>query len=152
MIFSPTCQHALRALIYLAHQDQHVPVLVRDIAESESIPRPFLSKILHDLRKKRLVESVKGPGGGYFLARSPDDIHITEIVEAVDGSVDMTDSCILGLDECNDDSPCALHDYWKTFRKHYADTIAGMSLQDATRILEKKRRNMRSRKTKVKRR
>lgn len=139
MIFSSTCQHALRALIYLALHRDRWPVLVREVAESENIPRPFLSKILHDLNKRGLVSSSKGPGGGYRLSREPSEISLSDVVEAVDGAVDLGQTCVLGLDDCRDDAPCALHDFWKSFRTEYATSIEGLSLLDAANMLRRKR-------------
>jgi len=139
MLFSSTCQHALRALIYLAlHQDRW-PILVREIAAEEAIPRPFLSKILHDLNKRGLVASSKGPGGGYALARDPENITIMEVVSAIDGTVELDEHCVLGLDECSDDHPCALHEFWKAFRTQYVGTMVNLSLSEAAKTLRFKR-------------
>ena len=139
MIFSSACQHALRALIYLAHHRDRWPVLVREIAEEEGIPHPFLSKILHALSKHKLVVSSKGPGGGYSLARKPQEIMLKEIIDSVDGAMDLGSTCVLGLDECRDDAPCALHDFWKSFRSEYAVAVEDMSLLDAAQTLQRKR-------------
>jgi Rrf2 family transcriptional regulator, iron-sulfur cluster assembly transcription factor len=139
MIFSSTCQHALRALIYLSVQEDRWPVLVREIAEAENIPRPFLSKILHELNKRGLVTSSKGPGGGYSLASSPSTIRLSDIVKAVDGAMDMDATCVLGLDMCRDDAPCALHEFWKGFRVQYAASMDGLTLADAAGMLNRKR-------------
>jgi Rrf2 family iron-sulfur cluster assembly transcriptional regulator len=139
MIHSPTCQHALRALIYLAHKNSSRPVLVREIAEAAEVPKQSLAKILHSLRNKGLVKSTKGPGGGYQLARPGWEMKVIEVIEAVDGPVDLSANCILGLDRCSDDAPCALHDYWKRFRDQYFSTISGMTLEQAASSLERKR-------------
>lgn len=139
MIHSPTCQHALRALIYLAHKNSAKPVLVREIAEAAEVPKQSLAKILHSLRNKGLVKSTKGPGGGYQLARPGWEMKVIEVIEAVDGPVDLSANCILGLDRCSDDAPCALHDYWKLFREQYFSTISVMTLEQAARSLERKR-------------
>lgn len=139
MIHSPTCQHALRALIYLAHKNSSRPVLVREIAEAAEVPKQSLAKILHSLRNKGLVKSTKGPGGGYQLARPGWETRVIEVIEAVDGPVDLSSNCILGLDRCSDDSPCALHDYWKMFREQYFSTISAMTLEEAASSLERKR-------------
>jgi Rrf2 family protein len=138
-MFSLTCQYALRALIHLALHEGAGPVLARDIAEIESIPKQFLSKILHDLRIKGLVASRRGPGGGFFLARPASEITVAEVAEFVDGGEDLTKRCILGLDECNDQQPCALHDAWAVFRGRYAETIASLNLRDMASILAMKR-------------
>ena len=139
MIHSPTCQHALRALIYLAERDAPGPVLVREIADAAGVPRQSLSKILHSLRNKGLVRSTKGPGGGYQLARPGGTMHVMEVIEAVDGRVELDKSCILGLDVCSDTASCALHDVWKLFRESYVATISTMTLRDAADALRRKR-------------
>ena len=139
MIHSPTCQHALRALIYLAERDAPGPVLVREIADAAGVPRQSLAKILHGLRNKGLVRSTKGPGGGYQLARPGDAMYVMEVIEAVDGRVELDKTCILGLDECTDHSSCALHDVWKLFRENYVATVSAMTLRDAADALKRKR-------------
>ena len=139
MIHSPTCQHAMRALIYLAHRNSSRPVLVRDIAEASEVPRQSLAKILHGLRNKGLVRSTKGPGGGYQLARTGVGMTVIEVIEAIDGPINLNQTCILGLDVCTDEESCALHDYWKMFREQYFSTISSMTLAEAAAALEKKR-------------
>lgn len=139
-MYSPTCQYALRALIHLALRDGEGPVLARDIAEAEDIPRQFLSKILHDLRVKGLLRSQKGPGGGFVLALPAESISVSQVVNAVDGVQDLTRRCILGLDQCSDEESCALHGAWLAFRSQYQATIASLSLADMARTLSRKRR------------
>jgi Rrf2 family protein len=141
MIHSPTCQHALRALIYLAEKNAPGPVLVREIADAAGVPRQSLAKILHGLRNKGLVRSTKGPGGGYQLARPGHTMHLMEVIEAMDGRVELDRSCILGLDVCTDTASCALHDVWKLFRENYVTTISAMTLRDAADALRRKRSN-----------
>ena len=136
---SSTSQNAVRALIYLAERENQGPILVREIAEAARVAKPSLAKILHGLRFKNLVKSSKGPGGGYELIRPSEEIALIEIMEAVDGPLDLNRTCILGLNPCSDDNCCALHDYWKLFREQYFATIANMSLKDAATTLEKKR-------------
>ena len=139
MIHSPTCQHALRALIYLAEKDAPGPVLVREIADAAGVPRQSLAKILHGLRNKGLVRSTKGPGGGYQLARPGGMMHVMDVIEAIDGRVELDKSCILGLDVCTETASCALHDVWKLFRENYVATISTMTLRDAAEALRRKR-------------
>ena len=138
MIHSPTCQHALRALIYLAEKNSPEPVLVREIADKSRVPRQSLAKILHALRNKGLVRSTKGPGGGYRLSRAGQSMRVVEVIEAVDGHIELRKACVLGLDQCTDLAPCALHDVWKVFRENYYSTVSSMSLQDAAEALKRK--------------
>lgn len=139
MIHSPTCQHALRALIYLAYKCSPRPVLVREIAEAAGVPRQSLAKILHGLRNKGLVRSTKGPGGGYQLARPGHEMTVIEVIEAIDGPVELSQDCVLGLEKCVEEARCALHDYWKGFREEYFETISAMTLSQAAISLERKR-------------
>jgi Rrf2 family protein len=138
MIHSPTCQHALRALIYLAEKNAPGPVLVREIADAAGVPRQSLAKILHGLRNQGLVRSTKGPGGGYQLARPGEAMTVVEVIEAIDGHIELDQTCILGLDRCTDTASCALHDVWKMFRENYNDTITRMTLRDAANALRRK--------------
>ena len=141
MIFSPTCQYALRALIYIATHENAGPILGRAIAESEDIPRQFLSKILHSLRNSGLVESTMGPGGGYELSKPARDITLREVVAAIDGPHVFSDTCVLGLDECNDRNSCALHDQWKQFKERLQKSISTLTLEQAAATLVKKRKS-----------
>jgi Rrf2 family protein len=129
----------LRALIYLAGKDSPSPVLVREIAEASDVPHPTLAKILHSLRGRGLVRSTKGPGGGYQLARPGDQMRVADVIEAVDGKVDLERVCVLGLDACSDEASCALHDVWKLFRHNYNSMISSMTLRDAADVLKAKR-------------
>ena len=134
MIHSSACQHALRALIYLAQQENgNAPILGREIAKAAAAPKQSLAKILHGLRHKGLVKSIKGPGGGYRLARPASHTRLLDVIEAVDGKLSLDETCILGLDRCSGSVSCALHPDWKRFREEYYRTVATMTLADAAR-------------------
>jgi Rrf2 family protein len=79
--------YALHALAYMAAQKRDRPVASHHIAEARGIPERFLLKVLKPLVSARILHSVKGPNGGYRLARSPDDISLLAVLEAVDGPV-----------------------------------------------------------------
>ncbi len=85
MLYSHACGYALRALIVLATEGEGRWVGAKEIARREGIPAPFITKILHDLTRRKLVRSVKGPGGGFQLTKAPHQIAIYEVVDAVDG-------------------------------------------------------------------
>lgn len=139
MILSATCQYAIRALVFLALHEGPRPVLARDIAAAQEIPRQFLAKILHHLRQKGLVRSQKGPGGGFLLGRPASRITMGEVVSAVDGTPGPIKTCILGRHDCNDHSGCALHEVWSRFQAQYEQTIGALTLEEVARSLEKKR-------------
>jgi len=151
-VFSPTCQYAIRALAYLAQHTDDGPVLARDIASAEKIPRQFLSKILHQLGLKGLARSQKGPGGGFALARPAAKITIADISAAVDGAPQADNQCVLGLNRCRDSTGCVLHQEWKAFSVRYEEKIASRTLEELTggggRLAAKKRPPSLSRTTK----
>lgn len=130
MIFAPAAQHALRALIYLAGKQGMGPVLIRDIAAAQAIPRPYLAKILHRLRFNGLLRSTKGPGGGYELARDAASIRVGEIVGVFDEHRSRTSACILGDGPCSDRSSCPLHERWKQLRDEFATSIGSLTLAE----------------------
>lgn len=138
MIHSPTCQHALRAVIFLAAKEDEGAVLVREIAEASNAPHQSLAKILHSLGRNGLVRSTKGPGGGFQLARPANEVKLIEIIEVIDGPLDLRQRCVLGLSECSDESPCALHDSWQLFRHQYFNTVSHMTLREAASALAQK--------------
>jgi Rrf2 family iron-sulfur cluster assembly transcriptional regulator len=99
-MLSRPCTYAIRALTYLAMQPPGKLTGSREISDSEGVPNSFLCKILLDLRRKRLLRSYKGTGGGYELALPPDKISLLMIVEAIEGEVSFS-GCILEDKECS---------------------------------------------------
>ena len=83
---------------------------------------------------------MRGPGGGFLLTRPADQIFVRDIVQAIDGFESVRRRCVLGLDECRDDQPCPLHDYWKGFRETFLGGVAGLTLEKLGETLERKRR------------
>lgn len=130
-MLSATAQYALRALGYLASQDSDTVVLGRELAEQTGVPASYLSKILLLLNRAGLVQAARGTGGGYRLARLPDEISLIEIVDPID-NVRRLDDCVMGLEECSEESPCAMHEWWKRVRTDYLNMLQGTSLADVT--------------------
>ena len=113
MIFSKKCEYALRSLVYLA---QSSPVCgARQISRSQNVPYHFIGKVLHELKGKGLVKSVRGAGGGFALARAADGISLIEVVLALECD-DVLDKCIYGFAECSESHHCPLHEGWKPIR------------------------------------
>ena len=138
MLYSRPCEYALRALTYITSNIDTELIRAQEIAEAENLPAPFLAKLLQQLARSGLLVSVKGPKGGFGLARSPDDISLMEVVSAVDGEEGFK-RCAVGLAECNDEAPCPLHDTWKPLRTNILDYMAGRSLTDLAEAMAKKK-------------
>jgi Rrf2 family protein len=138
MLYSRPCEYALRALTYLSSQNANELYRVHEIAESESLPAPFLAKLLQQLARTGILNSVKGPKGGFGLARRPEEISLMEVVAAVDGTEGFS-RCAVGLAECSDTAPCPLHDTWKPLRTKINDYLAEQSLADLAKALSRKK-------------
>jgi len=134
-------QHALRALLYLAGQEGRGPVLGREIAAAEGIPRPYLAKILHDLRRRGFLRSTRGPGGGYALARPAGQIRVGEVLEALDGKRDLRTRCLLGQGPCTSAESCLLHEHWAAVRDRFSTGIASLTLRQVARSRAPRRKS-----------
>jgi Rrf2 family iron-sulfur cluster assembly transcriptional regulator len=100
------------------------------------IPYHFLAKILQNLTYKGLLVSQKGPTGGFALAKSPRDISLFDIVEAVDG-VGFTTGCVMGFPECSGKYPCAIHDMWGGIRQSLHATLADKNVAQMAKGMKK---------------
>jgi Rrf2 family iron-sulfur cluster assembly transcriptional regulator len=111
--------YACRALLSLALHDDSGPTSVRDIAERTGLPQPYLEQILLALKGAGLVRSKRGVGGGYVLARSPEEIKLSEIVMAVDGPITLGDFGEPHQDgACDHEGQCVLLAVWKRAGRH----------------------------------
>jgi Rrf2 family protein len=133
---STTTQYALRALAKLADLDQGTTMLGRDLARQADIPANYLSKILLALRNAGLLTTARGSGGGYKLARPPEEIRLIDVVEVFDAPR-AKPTCLLGEGECSDDDACSAHHAWKEVRATYirfleTTTLAQISKRKGT--------------------
>lgn len=126
MKLSTKGRYAVIAMIDLALNDREAPVTLSDISESQGISLSYLEQLFSKLRKKKLVEGVRGPGGGYRLARMPNKISIAEIVTAVDESVDVT-HC-KGESNCKKGERCLTHQLWEDLSNQLYSFLDGIKL------------------------
>ncbi|RKY20238.1 MAG: Rrf2 family transcriptional regulator [Planctomycetota bacterium] len=138
MIYSATVEYAIRAMAHIATLEPGTRILARDLADATDVPRQFLGKILHRLARADLLDSAKGRGGGFRFARPAGEIEVVDVVAALDG-LDTTNRCVLGLDECNDEQPCPLHDEWSDFRTRLMERVYSMSVAEMGKALAAKR-------------
>ena len=112
-MFSRSCQYALQAVLYIAVHTQNKKMIgVKEIAKSQNIPLHFLSKILQKMVKGKILNSIKGPNGGFALNILPEKLTLLLIVEIIDG-LDVFDLCGFGMKTCSDLSPCPIHHDYK---------------------------------------
>lgn len=103
-------RYAVTAMLDLALRENGGPISLADISERQGISLSYLEQLFTRLRRGGLVKSTRGPGGGYTLSRSANEIAIAEVITAVDEKVDST-RCG-GLGNCQDDERCLTHDLW----------------------------------------
>jgi len=111
MLLSKSCEYGLRALLYLAAEEEPGYVSVRTISDRLDISFAFLGKIFQSLNDAGITGSQRGPSGGVALARDSATITLYEVVAALDGE-DLFTECVLGLPGCGDETPCPLHEAW----------------------------------------
>ncbi len=119
---------AVTAMIDLAMRGGNAPVTLAAISERQKISLSYLEQLFGKLRRNRIVESVRGPGGGYFLARPGNQISIAEIVVAVDEPLDAT-KCGGKGDCMGENHPCLTHDLWMGLNKKIYSYLEDISLQ-----------------------
>lgn len=121
-------RYAVTAMLDLAIHQGKGPIALADIAQRQSISLSYLEQLFSRLRRRSLVSSVRGPGGGYNLARNASEIHVAEVITAVDENVDTT-RCG-GDQNCQNEGPCLTHDLWRDLSGRIFEYLNGISLQD----------------------
>lgn len=116
-MFSKTCEYAIRAMIFIAQKSKDgQKVGIKEIAKGIDSPEHFIAKILQDLSRKNLVQSLKGPNGGFYFDASVGTCSLADIVRVVDGDSLFT-GCGVGLKKCNENKPCPIHFEFKKVRE-----------------------------------
>lgn len=121
-------RYAVTAVLDLAIHQGQGPIALADIAHRQGISLSYLEQLFAKLRRKRLVCSVRGPGGGYHLAHATHDISVAEVIAAVDEQVDAT-KCG-GAGDCYNEGPCLTHELWMDLSQRIYDYLHQISLQD----------------------
>jgi Rrf2 family protein len=117
MFFSKTCEYAIRAVIFIAQKSEGgKKVGIKEVAAGIDSPEHFIAKILQDLSKRALIQSSKGPNGGFYIDDASRRHTLADIVSAVDGDK-VFKGCGLGLKICSETKPCPLHNEFKEIRK-----------------------------------
>lgn len=116
-MFSKTCQYAVRAVLFITRETKDGRrVGVKEIAEGIDSPVHFIAKILQELGKKGIIQSLKGPTGGFYMDDASLNQTLADIVMAIDGDK-LFNGCGLGLNECSEKQPCPLHFAFKKIRE-----------------------------------
>jgi len=120
-------RYAVTAMLDLALHEREGPVSLAEIAERQGISLSYLEQIFSRLRRRDLVCSTRGPGGGYRLARGTREISVADVIGAVDEVVDAT-RCG-GMENCQGEERCLTHDLWQDLSHQIHDFLTGIDLE-----------------------
>ena len=143
-MFSKACEYAIRAAIYITDQSiKDRRISLKDIAKQIDSPEAFTAKILQQLAKNNIINSVKGPNGGFIIEKeNMSKIFLSQIISAIDGD-QIYKGCGLGLKKCSASKPCPLHEKFKTIRDNLKKTLENttvlelsLGLSDGTTFLK----------------
>lgn len=128
MRLSTKGRYAVTAMLDLAMHRDKGPVALAEISRCQGISLSYLEQLFARLRRVGLVEGVRGPGGGYRLARQPKDISIADIIVAVDEKVDTT--LCEGRHNCQEGERCLTHDLWDSLSQQIFNYLASINLAE----------------------
>ena len=136
-MFSKACEYGIRAATYIASQSlEGRRVSLKEIAEKIDSPVAFTAKILQQLSRNEIIDSVKGALGGFEIGKKQiDSVKLGEIVNAIDGNA-IYMGCGLGLKACNADKPCPVHDKFVAIRDDLKEMLENTSLYEMAVGLE----------------
>jgi Rrf2 family iron-sulfur cluster assembly transcriptional regulator len=127
-------RYAVTAMLDLALRHEDGPIALADISMRQGISLSYLEQLFARLRRRGLVKSARGPGGGYTLGRLANTISVAEVITAVDEKVDAT-ACG-GRKNCHGDEPCLTHDLWQDLSNEIHDFLSKITLGD---LVERRR-------------
>lgn len=127
--YSRPTKMAVRILTYMAADGEESIHRVRDIARATQVPEPSAAKILQALAKDNILESRKGPGGGFRLALPPSQISLAHVVKTVEGD-DYMNECIGGFKQCTGNPECPLHAKWSLVKQQMREFLEATTLED----------------------
>lgn len=126
MRLSTKGRYAVTAMMDLAIHDKFGPVTLAEISQCQGISLSYLEQLFAKLRRHGLVEGMRGPGGGYRLARSAEQITIADIISAVDEKLDAT-RCA-GRENCQEGRRCLTHELWSDLSRQIFSFLEGITL------------------------
>lgn len=113
----------LRVLVFVFAERKETSFQAKVVCEQVGVPEPFTRKILQSLVKNGLLDTRRGPTGGYTVVGSANDLSFLDVIKSVDGE-NTFDQCILGGNEHSDENPCPFHDSWEKVRTALLEYLA----------------------------
>ena len=135
-MFSKACEYGIRATLFIARESENQRRTgLKNIANAINSPEAFTAKILQKLVQQDIIDSAKGPRGGFFIRPENQNMVLADIVKAIDGETIMT-GCALGLDKCSEEHPCPLHYDFTAIRSNLKNMLENTTIPDLTSKLD----------------
>jgi len=129
-MLSNSSKYALKAVLYLAvNSNESNKILAKSISEPINVPQAYIAKLLQELSRHNIVTSTKGPNGGFYLNKVNRATPLIEIINVIDGE-NRINSCLLSLQNCNEEKPCPLHAFAGPFRSDLIKNLEEKTIQD----------------------
>ena len=129
MKLSTKTRYAARAMLELALNDSNDPLQIKVIAERQQISEKYLEQLIVVLKSAGYVRSVRGPKGGYFLAKAPEEIKLSDIFYAFEGSI-TTSECVEDSSRCSRSSNCVMREVWTKVESAVVNVLESITLKD----------------------
>jgi len=134
-MLSNSSKYALKAVLYLAlHTDENNKMMVKDISARINVPKAYIAKLLQGLAKRKIISSAKGPKGGFYINPSNKNRSLMEVIEVIDGKKKI-ESCVLGLEDCNEQKPCPIHSLIGPLKSKMIDLLDSKTINDLAQDL-----------------
>jgi len=135
MIYSKTCEYAIRSLIYFVFHPDRKIATVAEVSKESGVSPTYVAKIFQCLAQSRILKSRRGPAGGYSLSVPASELTILRIVKVLDDlSRSSFSNCIMGFDKCNEKKPCLLHPIWMKAKDQILEKLAHSTLLDVAAV------------------
>ncbi len=138
-MLSNSCKYGIRAVVYLASRHTRNNIGIREISKDLGLPSPFLAKILQQLAKQKILNSVKGPNGGFTLKKKPESITMLDIVKIIDGD-NLFKNCLIHEGACNDvrksRKACPVHDDYSVIRSKIDTLFRNKTIAELARVAD----------------
>ena len=139
MVITRASEYAIRAILYLARQEQNQIVYKKDICTAQEVTPAFLTKILQPLIRKGIVGSQRGVGGGFYLKKKPEEITLLDIVEAEEGEI-FINQCLNSASPCDREPGCSVHDAWDIIKSELKMSLVKYDFATLVELERKKQK------------
>lgn len=138
MIYSKTCEYAIRALSTIQSPKDKQGVSIGEVSRRSKVPQAYVAKIFQALAKSGILVSRRGPGGGFTLKIKPKELTVLRVMQALDDPAQSPFvRCVMGLQECNDRNPCPLHPIWSVAKEKMITCVSTCTVSELSGLTDK---------------